>query len=142
MKGFTLLEFLVVIAIFLVVLAGSVPFVTGFYVTQKLEEAAADIMFTMRRAQSQSIAGLGDSQFGVRLESSEYILFQGSSYATRDSSQSEVFALPSGVVTTNFNEVVFSKTFGTSTQNASLTVSFNSLSKTIQLTTDGRIELK
>jgi|SRR3989344_1210130 len=91
MRGFTLIEFLIVIAIG-GLLAGVVgPAFSRFPSESQLDDVASDLKQVIELARERSVAGAGGVTHGVFLElnagagvSDRYVLFRGSSYATRD----------------------------------------------------------
>jgi len=121
-KGFTLLEVLLVIGIMLIVFTISVPVMMPtqrrmeLYVNQQM----AENMY--RRAQILAQHGVRDSEWGVRLESTQLILFSGSSYDTRTPSLDEINTLPVNVTATGPQEIVFSKIYGIPNNNGTVTL--------------------
>lgn len=78
--GWSLLESLIVIAI-LAILAGVVfsPF-GGFRDTQVLQGSVEDVLSTLAKARSRTLAGFNDSAYGVHFESDRLVLFRGGVY--------------------------------------------------------------
>lgn len=139
MRGFTLLEILLVILI-IAFLAGIIlPLGFNFYKNQQLQEGAQGILQTLRRAQLKAMSVEGDSSFGVKIESKNYILFRGSSFATRDPQYDEVFDLPAAISVGGLSEVVFSKSEGKPNISGNVVLSTNSESRTININPVGRI---
>ncbi len=130
MKGFTTTELIVVIALALLFAALAIP---AFRVAQKnseLEDASQLLQSVLRLAQSRTLASEGASQYGVFFDTTtspdQYVLFKGSSYATRDISADEAHVLPQGVeisaVTMPGSEVVFVRLTGTVLGSGSVTL--------------------
>lgn len=92
-KGFTLVELLLVIAIVAFVGATSIPVGSAFLVRNQLKNKTNEIVSSMRTAQLESISGKEDSQWGVSIDASEIILFKGSSYIARDSDFDQIFSI-------------------------------------------------
>lgn len=121
-RGFTLLEVLLVIGIMLIVFTISVPVMMPtqrrmeLYVNQQM----AENMY--RRAQILAQHGVQDSEWGVRLESTQLILFSGSSYDTRTPSLDEINTLPVNVTAMGPEEIVFSKIYGIPNNNGTVTL--------------------
>lgn len=120
MKGFTLLEVLTTIAIFLLIAAGIIPIYGNLTASSQLDDSHSGILNALRVAREQSIARLNDSSHGVYFEinpstADRYILYQGASYASRDVQYDLAISLDNAIVlSTTFpgNEVNFSGGFG------------------------------
>lgn len=94
-KGFTLIEFLIVISIMLILALVALSMFDRLYSSTQLNENALQIIQTLRIARERSIAGYNNSAHGVFLTLTnpyKYVIYQGNSYATRNSSfDREVF---------------------------------------------------
>ena len=141
-KGFTLVEMLLVIGIAITIGALAMPVAVNFYVSQGLDETTRDIVETLRRARSQAITQYNDSAFGVRFEWGSYILFQGSSYASRTQSEDETFTFITGTGTSGITEVVFAKLTGKPNSTGTLTVATGNKSQNISINVQGKIEIE
>lgn len=108
-KGFTLVEIILVVSIFIILTAVLVPIGLGFYANQQLESNTQELIFNLRRAQEKSMSVEEDSSFGIYFEDDKYILFKGNSYSERDFSYDEVFVLPRIINREGDSEIVFSK---------------------------------
>lgn len=138
--GFTIIELLIVLAGTAIVVALTVPIGIRFFYSQTLDEATSNIMSTLRRSESQAKFSKNDSAFGVKFLSGSYVLFQGSSYASRTQSEDESFALLGGITTSGITEIVFAKVTGIPSVTGTLTVSFLGDSKTVTINAQGEIE--
>lgn len=80
-RGVTLIEILIVIAIFAIL---SATVVTGFkHFSRKvsLDKVVADVRTILNEARTDSVSGYQNSGFGVRIASTTLTLFKGSSYS-------------------------------------------------------------
>lgn len=146
MKGFTLIELIVVIGIFTIVSALSVPFIQSFQTSSNLHTHANTIVRTLRRAQQQAIAGRDDSSWGVYFDSSnnQFLMFLGDDYATRDedydqeTEYSNIF-----IIDTDFgNEIYFSIYSGQPSEAGTITISSpNNQSKVISIGSLGMVQI-
>lgn len=140
MRGFTLVELLIVIAVASLVSLLTLPVGIKFFQSQTLDETSSDILNTLRRAYSQAVFQKNDNAFGVKFLSGSYVLFQGSSYAARTISEDESFTLPGGVTTSGIDEIVFAKLTGIPNTTGALTVTLGSDSQALDINSHGKIE--
>jgi len=96
MKGFSLIELILVLALVAIVSALTIPFVQSFQVSADLTTYSANIALTLQRAQQQAMAGQDDSSWGVYFDNSsrQFILFRGDSFAGRDQTYDQVTSYP------------------------------------------------
>ena len=83
--GFTLIELLMVIAITLILVVMTVPIYGNLQVKSQLGETTRQIIQTLRIAKENSIARVNNTNHGVYFAISSYTLYQGDSFAGRDS---------------------------------------------------------
>jgi prepilin-type N-terminal cleavage/methylation domain-containing protein len=139
-QGFTLIELFMVMLLVLVIAFLTIPIGVGFFQTQTLDEASSGVIETLRRAQSQSVFQKNDSAFGVKLLSGSYVLFQGTTYATRTQSEDESFSFATGITTSGIDEVVFSKQNGTPNTTGTITLTIGSNNLIIDINAQGKVE--
>jgi len=140
MKGFTLLELLLVIGAAILIAAFTIPVGVRFFQNQILDETTSSILGALRRAQNQAISQKNDSVFGVKFLSGSYVLFQGNSYGSRIQSEDESFSLPGGITTAGIEEVVFAKLTGIPNTTGTLTIISGNDSQTLNINAQGSIE--
>lgn len=140
MKGFTFLELAIVIGGAMVIAALTLPVGIRFFQTQTLDEAASDILATLRRAQSQALFQKNDDAFGVKFLSGSYVLFQGGSYEARIQSEDENFDLSGFTTTAGIDEIVFAKLTGIPNGTGTLTVTSGNDNQRIIINAQGNIE--
>jgi prepilin-type N-terminal cleavage/methylation domain-containing protein len=120
MRGFTLIEILIVIALVLILAALISPIYGNFQSSGQLNDNVTQIVQYTRTARERSVARLNDSSHGVFFDvdptgDDKYVLYQGSSYATRFSSYDREVLLDSIFslsTTLAGDEVNFSKGLG------------------------------
>jgi prepilin-type N-terminal cleavage/methylation domain-containing protein len=113
-RGFTLIELLIVLALTGLFLALTVPYGMNFYRQRILDEETSKLMNNLKIAQSHSIAGKGNSSWGVVLFEDCYILFMGDYYEDdgRNEDYDKTFNLSPGITIDGFSEIVFEKNTG------------------------------
>ncbi|MBI5401463.1 prepilin-type N-terminal cleavage/methylation domain-containing protein [Candidatus Wolfebacteria bacterium] len=145
-RGFTLLEFLIVIGI--TVILGTIAGLNlyGIYTHRNLNSDIQKIVYVLRAARDNSINQEQASQWGVHFENPAtstdfYVLFRGSDYSTGTSSLRETLGL--GVEFTSpssgsSTDVIFSKLTGLSSTASPIIISLTNnptASGTISITT-------
>lgn len=138
-QGFTLIEILLVVGISVLIFAFSTPYSLNFYRTQLVEEVRNNVISALQQARHNAVLQKNDSSFGVTLSevSDSYVLFQGEDYNDadgvngRDSSLDEVYPVISEITFSDLTDVVFSKLTGLPSATGTITISYDSVVKTI-----------
>lgn len=112
MKGFTILEVLLSLALIGLIFTISAPVIFSLQSRNDLDVAAAEIVQTLRRAQVLAHGMDGDTSWGVRAQQGNITLFKGTNYAVRDANFDETFDVPRGINFSGLQEVVFLKFSG------------------------------
>lgn len=128
-SGFTLLEMMLSVTILSLIFGMTIPMYRIFTVRNDLDIAVITIVQDLRRAQVLSQITDGDSSWGVHVSSGSILLYKGTSYVTRDSSFDEVTSIPTSIIVSGLNDVVFSRLTGfpQNTGTFSLTSSSNEI---------------
>lgn len=149
-KGTTLLEIILVIAVIIIMATGTFTIFSSFITNTYIDDTAQEIVHTLRKANTNTIARLYDLRWGVYFNDTakSFSLFAGGSYAARDTQYDTVTNLPASVTLSqlSFNgggkEIVFRKIAGDTTQYGSLKVlSSNGQERTITINQLGQIEI-
>jgi len=138
MKGFTLVEILIVIVIVSFLLIFTLSWGMDFWKTQQIDSMAEEVIQALRRARLSSVSSGSDSSSGVYFDSGRYVLFRGTSYASRDSE--EVF-LSDASFSGDISEVVFSKLEGMPSNTGDIILTVSGKTRTININSAGRISL-
>lgn len=106
-SGFTLVEMLIALSILFVV--GGVGFliVPGIYRAQVVASERDTVVEVLERARAKALGNVRQSDHGLFIDSEEYVLFEGSSYAARDVRYDEAFSREDGFVFGGLSEIVF-----------------------------------
>lgn len=151
------MEVLVVLGVLAVLLAVALPFTRSFKFGADLGSAADGLLTTLREAQSLAMAEQGATPYGVYFNTTptppQYILYQGSSYLSRDTSFNTggygEARLPIGVAMTfswtgspptelTFAQLTGKVTFPSSTDAKTITLALPNVgTRTITVTAEG-----
>ncbi len=115
MRGFTLIELVIVLAMLMILFAIVGTISSATLPRNQLSIEGGFVQETLRRAQALTIAGKHDTTWGVHVTSSQMTLFGGLSFATRNTQYDEVHVFPSGLTLTGLSDVVFSAPLGETT---------------------------
>jgi prepilin-type N-terminal cleavage/methylation domain-containing protein len=144
MKGFTLIEILVVTAIMALLTGASVPIVGNLQKSSQLNEGSTHVIQTVRVAKERASSRLNDAQHGVKFLSGSYVLYQGDSYVLRDDSYDRTITLDNAlslVSTLQDDDVNFSKGLGMPNNTGSVTLTHSVHgTKIITVNSFGKVE--
>ncbi|MBL4693797.1 fibronectin type III domain-containing protein [Candidatus Gracilibacteria bacterium] len=129
-KAFTLVELILVIAVFAILVGAVFSISGGTVVRAELKSNTEQLENTIRLAHTRSIAALNNSQWGVHIDASndKFVLFKGSTYAGRDSSFDITTTLPSAISLSNLSlggatdYIVFDKGSGETSNNGTFDI--------------------
>ena len=152
-RGFSLIEILIVIGLFAMIAGVTLIVSMDSFRGHSFYSERNVLISTIQKARSQAISNMcfgggcvDGKPHGVHIESTQYTVFQGSSWAGRDSAIDEVVSITSKSVTASgFVDVIFEQLTGEATFSPSsshdivLTDSAGKDSSTITITQAGRI---
>ncbi len=147
MKGFSLLEALLVIAIIAVLSVTGIGYYRNYVKSVELDSLAAAMVADLKTARSKAMSGEESLKWGARFINGAddyYELFSTPiNYQNASTSVKSATYLSGGVVFTNppsasSTDVIFNKITGTATA-TSITISFEENSKTINIGSNGNI---
>lgn len=125
-RGFTLTELLIVIGITIIVAAATIPIYGNLQISAQLNDNTAQIVQIIREAREMSMSRYNNSSHGVQFNPSNYVLYQGNSYLTRDNSYDRQFVLDNPLTLTpdlGGSDVNFSKGLGVPNATGTITLS-------------------
>jgi len=122
-KGFTLIETILSIALIGALAGIAAPIFQSLQVKNDLDIGANTITRSLRRAQILSMAGDGDSNWGVGVQNGSVVLYKGSNYSERDTNYDESFEIAGSVTASGLSEVSYAKFTGLPSGVGSITLS-------------------
>lgn len=138
-RGFSLIEVIIVIAVLVVVSGFTLGVGSEFYNSRSLIAERDSLVALLRRARINAMNNTNQMDQGVFLGSSEYVIFQGNSYAGRNSAFDETFPRLGGVTIEGPTEVVFSALEGASNASGTIAIVSASGRAEISINYEGRI---
>jgi len=121
MKGYSLIEALIVIGITLILSVMTLTAFGYFRTTQALGLGTENIASFIEKARHQTLEGLNGSQYGVHFTSVSAILFEGTTYVPNAASN-EMLSFPGGLIAAQItlagggSDVVFQYLTGNTSQ--------------------------
>jgi prepilin-type N-terminal cleavage/methylation domain-containing protein len=123
--GFTLIELIIVVGIFLLLVALVVPALVFFKRQSLLDSTAQEIFNTLRLAQNKTLSSEGASSFGVYFETNKFTLFKGAVYSA-GAPDNEIHNLDTTLRISEINlggsQVVFDRLSGTTANSGFLKI--------------------
>ena len=144
-RGISLLETIITVAILATILAVVIPQFGKTRETQVLNSAVGDILSSINKARTQTLASVDSSSFGVRFETNEIIIFKGTSFSQNDPDNQEIPILsPASISNVNLNGVsggtgdfYFRRLSGIPSKSGAVTLASPNFSKIITITATG-----
>ncbi|MBI4239901.1 type II secretion system protein [Candidatus Uhrbacteria bacterium] len=137
-RGFTLIEIILSIALIGIMTASAAPAYHALYLKNDLEVTANTLAHAVHRAQNLSRAVSNDSQWGVSAQNGLLTVFQGTSYANRNTAYDETFTIPSSIQFSQ-TELVFQKITGELQAPITITLTSSGDTKNISINVKGTI---
>jgi len=144
-KGISLIEIIVVVAILGIIFAVVSPKFSTIRERQILKSTTSNILSSLNKAQTQTLASLDSSSYGVHFESGQVIIFKGTVFSDSNP-DNEIMEITSpafisdvtlGGVSADFGNVFFNRISGTPSDIGTVTVSTPSFSKIITISFTG-----
>ena len=108
-SGFTLIEVLLSVAIIAMLVGVSLPIYETYARRNDLDLTAQGTAAMLRRATTYARAVNKDSIWSVKVEPTRLTLFQGATFASRDTTNDEVIQIPESVIPSGVSEIQFAK---------------------------------
>lgn len=141
-KGITVTEILIVIATLGIIFLIMIPQFSKIRENQALKNGAQDILSSVNKARSQTLASLNSLEYGVHFQSDKVIIFKGAVFSDGDAGN-ETINITAPATISNIalagggNEIYFNRLSGAPNTTGSVTVSTSSYSKIITISATG-----
>jgi len=106
-NGFTLLEVMISVGILALVAGSAMMFMGNFLGQSNLRSEHTLVLSLVKQARTLSLANRNRKAHGVKILSGSYVLFEGSSYAQRDTSLDLSYNRDTSVTITGPSEITF-----------------------------------
>lgn len=138
--GFTLIELLLTITIVLILGGMTSPFLARFLTQNNVSNVNEQMSGQIRKAQIYSMMSKKNGSWGVTVNNGKIVLFQGSTFNSRDSALDEIFNLSPNIIISGLTEIVFKKVTGLPNTTQTITISGNGQTKTIIVNSQGIVD--
>lgn len=148
-KGITAMEILIVVSVLGILFLITLPQFSKIKENQILKNALEDVVSTLHNAQSQSLASVNSSEYGVHFQSDRIIVFKGkifSSGATDNKtiniiSPASISNVTLGGVSSNTGDVYFERLSGVPNKTGTITITTPSTSKIVTISATGAVSV-
>lgn len=139
MKGFTLIEFLISVAIIFGI--GSLGLFIGmdFYKSSSLNSERQTAIGILQKTRNLSMANINEAKHGIYLDADKYTIFQGENYSSRDPDYDEIININPIITKSGLQEVVFEQLTGKPSAIGNIILSNIIRSIAISIENEGRI---
>jgi len=136
--GFTLIELILSVSIFLLIGTFSANFYSNFLLQNSVSDVQDQYIGSLRKAQMYSMMGKSNNTWGVHYGFNTITLFNGTSYASRTQALDEKFTVNPNIIISGVTDIIYSRMTGIPTPSGgAITIVGNSQSKTITINTQG-----
>lgn len=141
-RGFTLIEYLLAVAVIIFIFGISYPFYERLQARNEFTLTVDHAVATLQRAQVLAQSVYLDDEWGMHVETGSITLFRGDDWNSRDTSYDEEYTFPQSITTSGVGEVTFTKLEGlpSATGNILFTSRYND-TKTITINEKGKANL-
>ena len=145
-KGITIIELLVVLAVLGVMVLIVLPQFSKMRENQVLKSGVQDVLSSINKARSQTLASLNSSEYGVHVEADKIIIFKGIDFSTRDTAKDEIINIITPATISNVElgdgspisgNMYFNRLFGKPSTTGTITISTTNYSKMITISATG-----
>ncbi len=146
-KGISLIEILVIFAGLGLLVAIVMPQFYNIRKNQVLKSAVGDVLSTVNKARSRTLASMNSSTYGVHFQSDKVIIFKGTIFSALDVnnetinifSPASITNVTLGGVSDVVGDLYFNRIYGTPSTTGTVTISTGSSSKILTINQSGNI---
>jgi len=146
-RGITLIEILIVLAGMGILFAIIVPQFSQIRENQVLKTAVADVLSTVDKARSQTLASKDSSEYGVHFQSDKVIIFKGIIFSDIDPNNvitdiilpANISNVTLGGISDVSGDMYFNRIYGAPNTNGTITISSPSSSRIITIYQSGSV---
>ncbi len=144
-KGISVIEILIVIVVLGIIFSIVFSQFSKIRENQVLKTAVSDILSSLNKAQTQTLASLDSSSYGVHFQADKVVIFKGTIFSESDVDNEEINILaPATISDVTLSEVsgstgdiYFNRLSGMPNQAGVITISTDSFSKIITISATG-----
>lgn len=137
-KGFTLVEILLAVGVFVLIVILAAPVGLDFYLNYQLVSETRLLTSLLSQARNLAMVNYNQSGHGVYFGPSDFVLFQGGAYASREISKDRAFPRVTVISVTGTGELAFVALSGR-TASSTLTLSDGRKNAAIYINEEGTI---
>ena len=143
-RGITIIELLVVLAVLGIIISVVTPQFSKIRENQVLKSGVQDVLSSLDKARSQTLASLNSSEYGVRFEADKIIIFKGAGFSS--SSDNEIIDIITPASITNVAlgctppipcDIFFNRLSGSPSTTGTVTISTTNYFKIITIWATG-----
>lgn len=144
-KGITIIELLVVLAVLGIIFSIVIPQFSKMRENQVLKSGVQDILSSLDKARSQTLASLDSSEYGVHFEADKIIIFKGKDFIDETIGNeiiniitpATISSVALGCTPTIPCDIFFNRLSGSPSVNGTITISTTDYSKKITIWATG-----
>ena len=146
-RGMTVIELLVVVVVIGILLLITLPQFFKIRERQMVKNAVAEILSSLGKARSQTLSSLNSSEYGVRFESNQVIIFKGKTFSSgapdnevaNITSPASITSVTLSGVSGGSGDMYFNRLSGVPSKTGTITISASSNSKIITISATGTV---
>lgn len=138
-RAFTLIEFLIAVAIIFCIGGLGLFISMDFYKTYSINSERQIALGILQKTRNLSMANINEEKHGVYLDADKYTIFQGENYSSRNPSYDETTYIDPSITKSGIQEIVFEQLTGEPNAVGNIILSHKTRSITISIENEGRI---
>ncbi len=138
-KGFTLIETIIAVAILTILASLGLVFGIDYYKSYSLNAEQNMVISVFQKARSRAQNNINQSPHGVSLQPNSYVIFQGSSYASRNVAYDQTVPKNPAIGVSGISEATFEQLNGNSQTVGDIVLDNGKRTATISINNEGRI---